>query len=345
MKVLKYLLVIVAILVVVLASGVFYVKKALPDIEIPEEKIISSPERIKRGEYLANHVAVCIDCHSTRDWTRFAGPIVEGTEGRGGEKFGREFGFPGEFYSRNITPAAIGDWTDGELFRAVAAGVDKSGKALFPMMPYLHYGKLDKEDVNDILAYIRTLKPLKSSIPDREIDFPMDIIVNTIPEEPQYTKRPTDPVLYGEYLVNMAACGECHTPMDHGKPIKGKEFAGGNEFYLEGFGTVRSLNITPDETSGIGTWTKEMFIKRFKYYTDSAYTPIPVGKNNFNTIMPWTMYGGMTEDDLGAIYEYLRTVKPVKNAVKMFSTERPRKKNREKALDEYVKEKEGKETE
>src|SRR4051794_14369913 len=68
-----------------------------------QRTVEASPQNVERGRYLANHVTVCVDCHSTRDWSRFSGPVQPGTEGRGGERFGHEFGFPGEFYSANIT--------------------------------------------------------------------------------------------------------------------------------------------------------------------------------------------------------------------------------------------------
>lgn len=326
MKIFRIILISILVVAVIAGAGLLYIKKALPDVDLPENvKIEGTPEQLERGKYLATHVAVCIDCHSTRDWSKFSGPIVEGTEGRGGERFGREFGFPGEFFSKNITPAGIGEWTDAEVMRAVTSGVDKNGKALFPVMPYLHYGKMDPEDVKAIIAYIRTLKPLRSSIPESEADFPMSFILNTIPQEPEFVKRPTDPILYGEYLTNMASCIDCHTPMEKGKLVEGREFAGGHDFPLPGFGIVRSSNLTPDEETGIGSWSKEAFIKRFRYYSDSVYIPVAVNKNSMNSIMPWTMYAGMTDDDLGAIYDYLKTLKPVKSEVEKFTPEQKRK--------------------
>jgi hypothetical protein len=60
-----------------------------------------------------------MDCHSTRDWSKFSGPLVEGTLGQGGERFDQTVGMPGVVYSKNITPARIGDYTDGELFRLI----------------------------------------------------------------------------------------------------------------------------------------------------------------------------------------------------------------------------------
>ena len=154
----KILLTILMIIVICVAIGTSFVKFGLPNVgAAPDITIELTPERIQRGEYLANHVTVCMDCHSTRDWSLYSGPIVSGTLGKGGEYFGPEMGFPGKFYSRNITPAKLVDWTDGEIFRAITTGVSKDGKALFPVMPYLYYGKMDKEDVYAIIAYIRTI--------------------------------------------------------------------------------------------------------------------------------------------------------------------------------------------
>jgi hypothetical protein len=124
----------------------------------------------------------------------------------------------------------------------------------------------------------------------------------------------TDAVAYGEYIVNAAGCFDCHTRQEKGSYV-GEPFAGDFTFELPG-GTLRSPNITPHGT-GIGGWTREQFIARFKQYADSSYTPQPVDmmKGDFQTLMPWMMYAGMTEADLGAMYDYLRTVKPVENSV------------------------------
>jgi hypothetical protein len=81
---------------------------------------------------------------------------------------------------------------------------------------------------------------------------------------------------------------------------------------------LRSANITPHET-GIGSWTEEMFLIRFKMYADSAYVLPSVTPGEFNTIMPWTMYGQMKREDLVAIYAYLRTVKPIENKVEKYT--------------------------
>src|SRR5690606_14045989 len=125
-----------------------YLKLALPNIgEAPDLKIDYTAERIERGQYLANSLMLCIDCHSTRDWSLYSGPPKAGTFGMGGDYFGREFGFPGAFYAKNITPSGISNWTDGELYRVITSGVNKKGEAIFPIMPYHHYGRMEKEDI------------------------------------------------------------------------------------------------------------------------------------------------------------------------------------------------------
>lgn len=321
-KFLKILGVLVLVLVVVVAGALTYVSTALPDVGPPPElKVEITPERLKRGEYLANHVMLCMDCHSTRDWEFYAGPPKHGTEGVGGERFDQAMNFPGKFISRNITPAGIGDWTDGELYRAITSGVSKDGSPLFPVMPYLNYGKMDQEDIYSVMAYIRSLPPIESEPEASEPDFPINFIMRTMPKPAAHGKLPppTASTEYGAYLVNAASCGDCHTKQEKGEFI-GEPFAGGFEFKYPTGSIVRSMNITPHET-GIGNWSKEQFIERFKMHTDSGYTapPIDWSKNQFQTVMPWLMYAEMTEQDLGAIYDYLRTVKPVENVVEKWT--------------------------
>lgn len=316
----KIVLMLLAIVVVVIALGVMYVKWMLPNVgPAPDMQVEQSPSAIERGDYLANHVMVCIDCHSLRDWEKFSGPIIPGTEGGGGERFGRDMGMPGEMMSLNITPVGIGDWTDGELFRLITTGVTRDKKAIFPIMPYLEYGKLDESDIKDIIAFLRSLPPVEGTYPERELDFPVSLLVNTMPQKAALTTRPSpaDRLAYGEYLTTASACKECHTAASGGK-ITGEYLAGGFEYAFPDGSVLRSVNITPHAT-GIGFWNEDFFINRFKAYTDSAYVYEPVKPGEFQTIMPWIMYGGMSEEDLGAIYTYLRSVPPVENLVERFT--------------------------
>jgi mono/diheme cytochrome c family protein len=320
MKFLKILGILVGIIIIIVAGIAIYLKTFLPDTGKPEDiRIDITKARLERGEYLANHVAVCIDCHSQRDWSVYSGPIISGTTGSGGERFPREFGFPGTFIAKNITPYHLGNWTDGEILRAVTTGVNKDGKALFPIMGYLRFGKMDKEDIYSIIAYIRSLAPVKSENPESEADFPVNFLLNTMPEPASFTEIPdaSDKVKYGQYLVNAAGCVECHSKAEKGKTIPGTEYGGGFEFRLP-MGTARSANISPDKETGIGTWTSDMFVSRFKQFVDSNYVPQKLQPGEVNTPMPWMMYAGMTSSDLEAIFAYLQTVKPIENKVVKF---------------------------
>jgi mono/diheme cytochrome c family protein len=320
-KVLKIVFIILALFAVAITGLLGYVTAAMPDVAVEEDlRIDYSQERIERGKYLANNVAMCIDCHSERDFTRFGGPVIPGTEGKGGEKFSKELGFPGDFYAPNITPAALGDWTDGELFRAITAGVSKDGHALFPLMPYPNIGQMTREDVYSIVAYIRTLRPIENNVPKSEPAFPINVLINTMPQEANFTTFPADEELvpYGKYIFTSASCSDCHTPMDKGERIADKFVAGGMEFNFPDGTVVRSSNITPDKLTGIGAWTEKQFIARFKMYSDSTYVPYKVGPGEFKTVMPWSAYTKMDEQDLRAIFAYLQTVQSVSNKVVKF---------------------------
>jgi hypothetical protein len=228
---------------------------------------------------------------------------------------------PGVFYAKNITPAGIGRYTDGELFRLITSGVTKEGRAMFPLMPFPYYGRMDKEDIYSIIAYVRSIPAIENAVPDSEPDFPMNFILNTIPQKPQHQTKPekTDILAYGAYMTNASGCVECHTRVDKGQIIHDLAFGGGRDFKFPDGSVVMSANITPDKETGIGSWTEEMFIQRFKAYADSSYSSPLVAMGEFNSMMPWTMYAQMDADDLSAIYHYLRSVKPMSNPVVKFT--------------------------
>ncbi|MBT3254069.1 MAG: c-type cytochrome [Candidatus Marinimicrobia bacterium] len=278
--------------------------------------IISTPERLVRGEYLAEHVAGCTDCHSQRDWSIFMAPAKAGTHGAGGEVFNEEMGTPGTIYAPNITPAALDSWTDGEIVRAITSGVNKEGVPLFPIMPYPNYARMSQEDIYSIVVYLRTLRPIVNDVPKRKLNFPLSLIVRTIPKQAEFGTLPykTDTVAYGKYMTTAAGCMDCHTPMKKGQPVAGMEFAGGFTMGMLSGGTVNSANITPHET-GIKTWTREGFIQRFKALDFPAAREAPLSENQVNTPMPWTYYATMQAEDLGAIYDYLRSIPAIDNTV------------------------------
>ena len=309
------------VVVLVIGAGVGYLFLRFPEVgPVQTMTVQATPGRLARGEYLANHVCVCIDCHSTRNWEYFSGPPVAGTEGKGGDLFDEKFGFPGGIYAHNITPAALGSVSDGLLYRGITTGVDKDGRAMFPLMP--HYSAMSEEDILTIIAYVRTLKPIQNTPPPTRLNFPMNLIVRTIPEKrtPHAPPDTSNTVEYGKYLVNGAGCGDCHTKAVRGTPVAGMEFAGGFAFPFPNGQVVNSPNITPDQETGIGAWSETDFVTRFKFYDNPEGRMIKVKTMEYNSTMPWTMYAGMTERDLTAIYKYLRTLKPIRNEVDKFAT-------------------------
>lgn len=281
----------------------------------PDVHVESTPERLERGRYLALHVALCIDCHSQRDFSRFAGPVVPGTEGSGGEVFDHAVDVPGRIVAPNITPAALASWTDGEVIRAITEGVSKDGTALFPLMPYYSYRFLTREDLYSVVAYLRALPPIQKTHAPRHLDFPVNLVVRTLPQaaSPPPAPNPDDLADYGRYLATVAACADCHTPFLNGAPDEARRYTGGRVFPYDG-GVVVTPNLTPDPETGLGHWTEEQFVTRFKMYDNEEgrnLDPVEIG---FNTMMPWAMYAGMEERDLRAIYAFLRTLPPVKAA-------------------------------
>jgi mono/diheme cytochrome c family protein len=284
--------------------------------QAPQIAVDNSSSNVERGRYLANSVMSCMDCHSKRDMTEYSMPMVPSTRGQGGERFDQTMGFPGIFYSANITPAGISGWTDGEIYRAITTGVRKNGKPIFPVMPYHAYGFANPEDVKSVIAYLRTLLPIVNLVPESSADFPMSIILNTIPKKAAPMNLPAtgDSLANGKYLFTIASCHDCHTPFEKGKFDESMALAGGRVFPTPG-GMVTSANITPDKETGIGSWTREFFVKHFAMYRDSATAHRVVEPGELQSFMPWTLYGTMTDSDLSSIYTYIQTLQPIKHTV------------------------------
>lgn len=277
---------------------------------------------VERGRYLAVHVAGCIDCHSTRDLAKYSGPVIPGTEGKGGMEFNEKFGLPGSVFAKNITPdpeTGIGTWTDEEILRAITQGINKNGDTLFPLMPYPHLNHAAKDDLMAIIAYIRTLKPIKNKVPERRLMIPISMAYPgpALQASVDGNVRPSesDRVAYGGYLVNLADCATCHSPLTQHGPDMSRAFAGGYRFDV-GTYVVNSANITPDSATGIGAWTEEQFMNKFIPHREEKNYNFTVGREN--TIMPLSLYAGMTDNDLKAIYAYLRSLKPITNKVEKY---------------------------
>jgi mono/diheme cytochrome c family protein len=269
-----------------------------------------TPQRVDRGRYVANAITTCMDCHSPRDWTRHGAPLA-------GDKVGVGqviplTGFPGTAVAPNLTPdpqTGAGNWTDDQIGRAIREGIGHDGKGLFPLMPYQEYRFMSDEDVESVVVYLRSLPPVRNSLPPMQVKFPVNRLVLSVPQpltEPVPSPNQADRLAYGKYLVTIAGCGECHTPTDdHGSPLPHMEFAGGSVF-TGAWGSAASANITPGP-SGIGYYDEALFIQALR----TGY----VKARPLNQIMPYGVFGNMTDDDLKAIFSYLRSVTPAKHIV------------------------------
>ena len=311
------------VLFAVVGTGLTWLSIRKPASRAASSRSIEvTPARLARGEYLVHHVADCLNCHSDH-LTTFGMPVRPGSEGQGGFVFDKNLGIPGVVAAQNITPdrqTGIGAWTDGEVLRAMREGVDRNGDALFPMMPYAHFRSMSDEDAQSIVVYLRTLKPIHHAVPARHIDFPVNLIIKFKPqpvEEPVIAPDPRNAAAYGGYLGNLA-CVECHTPHDSKNQLDATRAYAGGWTMLGPWGRVVTANLTPDSNTFIGRASKAEFIGRFRAFEhmDASNSPaVPPGRN---TIMPWLAFSRMSDHDLGAIYDYLRTVKPIANRVNSF---------------------------
>lgn len=315
-RLVRIVLYLVAAVVVIAAGGLGYLFVAFPRAATPE--VFQAPrtaERLARGEYLSRHVVGCSDCHGERDWTKYSAPQIREREGHGGMAFKLDVG---TLYAPNITPARLESWSDGEVLRAMTSGVSKDGRPLFPLMPYENLRQLSREDAEAVIAFVRTWKPAARDVPPTQLNFPLNLIVRTIPSPaPPLREKAPDPsnrVEYGKYLVTIASCGDCHTKREKGEKVPGMDYAGGLKFEMRSGGEIQSANITPDPETGIGRWTEAEFLDRFKSVANAPEESLALNGRK-NTEMPWRDYGGMTSEDLTAMFAYLRTLPPVRHAV------------------------------
>jgi mono/diheme cytochrome c family protein len=280
---------------------------------------------LEHGKYIAT-IAGCTDCHTPlkpeyQDLTRLSLDQLKILAFDGGAatdeaRFlagGRAFdlGPAGILLTRNLTPdqqTGLGSWTDEQIKLAIKSGVEKEGRVLFPVMPYHVYNGMADADLDAVVAYLRSVDPISNQVP-----------ASTIPTQgmptPPFTTGiqapdPSDKAARGGYLVNsVMGCTDCHTPVDPttGAPQVDKYLAG-RQPYEGPWGIVYGGNITPDNETGLGTWT-EQEIRRAII--------AGISKDGRRLIlMPWFAYAALTAEDADAVAYYLKNVLPaVKNEI------------------------------
>jgi hypothetical protein len=278
--------------------------------DLTDRKFEATPARLERGKYIANSMG-CLYCHSPHDWSKPDEPIPAGMEGAGQQLPYTDL--PGKVIAPNITPdkeTGAGTWTDDALARAIREGIGHDGRAMFPIMPYPHYRTMPDEYLASVVVYLRSLSPARNTLPQTEIVFPVKYLIRNAPQpitSPVPQPDLSDPVKRGSILVNLVGCADCHTPVDkRHEPIATMQFGGGQNIQGVWGKAVASANLTPDP-SGIPYYDESLFIRAMR--TGS------VGARELNRAMPWIVLRNMTDQDLAAIFAYLKTLKPVHHTV------------------------------
>lgn len=270
---------------------------------------------VERGSYLVNTILACGNCHTQK--SADGSPIAEMNLAGGGLSFTTP-GFNAT--ASNITPdpeTGIGSWTDAEIKRALIEGVRPNhgrlaGVPLAAVMPVSFYKALLPRDLDTVVAYLRSVKPVRHAVPDPLYKQPVRHDRYPDAEAGFTVESLRDPVRKGAYLVTIGHCMECHStrvgPVSDYEKGLGK---GGRLFgvkLVQGFpaawkGSV-APNITSHPISGIGAWT-DVEIKR------AITQGISRSGRKLQPPMGFAWYAGMTEADLNAIVAWLRTVPPL----------------------------------
>jgi mono/diheme cytochrome c family protein len=288
------------------------------------EKIDATSERLARGSYIVNQNASCGACHTTRE----GGSILGGERSDmflAGGSIIREEEMGAQLVLPNITPdveTGIGGWSDDQIMRAIRDGIGHDGHLLIPLMPFTSYQYMSDEDVRSVVAYLRTVPPVKNAV-DRsknELPFPMGFLLNRgvahhPPAKDVAEVRPPsrggDQVKWGEYVARLGHCWECHSDKKGHGPDTDWLFGGGAPMNLNGVGKVYVRNLTPDPETGLG-----------RYSPAQIKAAIHDGKRLDGRPMapPMSLFiphiSGLSDEDLDALVAYLRVQKPIKNQVK-----------------------------
>jgi mono/diheme cytochrome c family protein len=268
-------------------------------------------ELVAKGQYIFALAGGCA-CHTE--------PKKEPNTGA------RPFPIPfGKVYSTNITQdkdTGLGAWTEQQIHNALVKGVRRDGSRILPVMPYEKYSGMAEEDLKALIAYLRTIKPVRKPTPElktwapfaRSVGTPIYLMIfgrsTTAPAQ-----APKASIERGHYLVDhVSLCGDCHTPRNSiGVPKQSLYLAGANE--KNGPLGEAVPNITPDKETGIGDWKREdiaeLLISGIKPDLDNV-------QGLMAEVIQGTPHGykDIKKDDALAIADYLKTVPAIKNKVK-----------------------------
>jgi len=214
----------------------------------------------------------------------------------------------------------IGGWTDGELAYLIRTGISRDGQYIPPYMAKLPH--LADEDLKSIIAFLRSGDPMVQAAdvdppgktePSFLSKFLCHVVFKPLPYPAETIVVPpaSDKIALGKYLVFGLECWPCHSgdfkKMNMAEPEKSYLYLGGGNPMrnLDGQ-TVATANLTPDEETGIGKWSEADFVRALKrgFRPDGTLVRYPMD-----------LFTELSDDEVGAIYAYLRTVPKIHHAV------------------------------
>jgi mono/diheme cytochrome c family protein len=251
---------------------------------------------VKRGDYLVNTIMTCQNCHT---------PV-----GPKGPDFSKAFSGglswdepPFKVTAPNITEdkeTGIGAWTDDQIKHLLRTGVRPNGVPIAAVMPVGFYKIITDRDMDAIVAYLRTVKPVKNKVPDPIYRFPAKSQTPPGAEEEYTEAMLKDPVKHGFYLATIGHCFECHTPMGP-KGHDWKNYGAGGMEFPGPWGKSVSRNISSSKTKGIGAWSDAQI-------KTAITTGVDKDGKHLNPPMGFGYYAHMTDGDLHDLIAYLRTL-------------------------------------
>ena len=256
----------------------------------------SAETSLERGSYLVNTIMTCGNCHSPK------GPpaAVAGKDFSGGLRFNEP---PFDVTAPNITSdkeTGIGNWSAADIKRLLQQNVRPNGTPIV-VMPTGFYNILLPSDLDAIVTYVQSIKPIKNKVPDPVYKLSVKHQIFPGAEKPIKESDLKDKVARGFYLATIGHCMECHTPLVNGEmDFEHAMGAGGREFPGP-WGVSVSRNITSSKTKGIGGWT-DAEIKR------AITQGIDKDGNKLKPPMGFGYYAHMTDEDVDAVVAWVRTL-------------------------------------
>jgi mono/diheme cytochrome c family protein len=252
---------------------------------------------VKRGDYLVNGIMTCGNCHTPK------GPpaAIAGKDFSGGLSWDEP---PFKVTAPNITPdkdTGIGTWTDADIKKMMRTGMRPNNVHVAMIMPTGFYHIMTDRDLNAVVAYLRTLKPVNNKVADPIYKMPQTENVLPGGEKPFTVGMMSDKIKKGFYLATIAHCMECHTQMEKGVRRWDTRLGAGGFEFPGPWGVSVSRNITSSKTKGIGAWTDDEIKRAITagFSKDGSKLKPPMG---------YQYYATLTPDDLNAVVAYLRTV-------------------------------------